>query len=239
MNTSDPIPSGGLQPPPLNPPPTAPEPLAGPLSILEALLREPNRVWHSLRGEDAGRVIAVLLVATAVCAALYGVVIGSFSKGAQLWAAPVKVTLGLFFSVIICLPSLYIFASLGGARTRLVEAVGLTAGLLTQNTLLLVGFAPVAWIFSESTDSVAWMGAMHLAFWFVSCAFGFRFFLAGFEHLNARNLGGIRVWLAMFIVVVLQMSTALRPLVGTADTFLPKEKRFFLKHWFDQTDGGP
>ena len=236
MNTTDPTPSGGLQPPPLNPPAPAPEPLAGPFSILEALLREPNRVWHSLRGEDAGRVIAVLIFATAVCAALYGVVIGSFSKGTQLWAAPVKVTLGLFFSVIICLPSLYIFASLGGARTRLVEAVGLTAGLLTQNTLLLVGFAPVAWIFSESTDSVAWMGAMHLAFWFVSCAFGFRFFLAGFEHLNARNLGGIRVWLALFIVVVLQMSTALRPLVGTADDFLPKEKRFFLKHWLEQTD---
>ena len=147
-------------------------------------------------------------------------------------------TLGLFFSVFICLPSLYIFASLGGARTRLVEAVGLTAGLLTQNTLLLVGFAPVAWIFSESTDSIAWMGAMHLAFWFVSCAFGFRFFLAGFEQLDARNLGGIRVWLVMFVIVVLQMSTALRPLIGTSDDFLPKEKRFFLKHWLEQTDAG-
>ncbi len=238
MNTSDPIPPGTAQPPPLNPPAPVPEPLAGPFSILEALLREPNRIWHSLRGDDAGRVIVVLIAATAVCAALYGVIIGSFSKGTQLWAAPVKVTLGLFFSVIICLPSLYIFASLGGARTRLVEAVGLTAGLLTQNTLLLVGFAPVAWIFSESTDSVAWMGAMHLAFWFVSCAFGFRFFLAGFEQLNARHLGGIRVWLALFIVVVLQMSTALRPLIGTSDDFLPKEKRFFLKYWFEQMDGG-
>ena len=236
MNPSDPTPSGTAQPPPLNPP--TPEPLGGGCSILEALLREPNRVWHALRGDDAGRVIAVLFGTTVICAAFYGLVIGSFSKGTQLWAAPVKVTLGLFFSVIICLPSLYIFASLGGARTRLVEAVGLTAGLLTQNTLLLVGFAPVAWIFSESTDSVAWMGAMHLAFWFISCAFGFRFFLAGFEQLNARNLGGIRVWLALFIVVVLQMSTALRPLIGTSEDFLPKEKRFFLKHWFHQMDDG-
>ena len=236
MNTSDPTPAGTVQPPPLNPP--TPEPLGRGLSILEALLREPNRVWHALRGDDAGRVIAVLFGTTVICAALYGLVIGSFSKGTQLWAAPVKVTGGLLLSVIICLPSLYIFASLGGARTRLIEAVGLTAGLLTQNTLLLVGFAPVAWIFSESTDSIAWMGAMHLAFWFVSCAFGFRFFLAGFEQLNARNLGGIRVWLVMFVIVVLQMSTALRPLIGTSDDFLPKEKRFFLKHWLEQTDAG-
>ena len=90
MNTSDPAPPGTTQPPPLTQP--VPEPLAGPFSILEALLREPNRVWHAFRGDEAGRVIAVLIFATAVCAALYGVVIGSFSKGPQLWAAPVKVT---------------------------------------------------------------------------------------------------------------------------------------------------
>jgi hypothetical protein len=82
------------------------------------------------------------------------------------------------------------------------------------------------------------MGALHLVFWFVSCSFGFRFFVAGFEHLNARDLGGIRVWLVMFVIVVLQMSTALRPLIGTSDDFLPKEKRFFLKHWFEQIEGG-
>ena len=33
-----------------------------------------------------------------------------------------------------------------------------------------------------------------------------------------------------------QMTTALRPIVGTSDDFLPKEKKFFLKHWFEQLD---
>jgi hypothetical protein len=33
------------------------------------------------------------------------------------------------------------------------------------------------------------------------------------------------------VLVVLQMTTALRPIVGTADTFFPTEKRFFLSHW--------
>jgi len=32
---------------------------------------------------------------------------------------------------------------------------------------------------------------------------------------------------------VLQMTTALRPIVGpTQESFLPKEKVFFLTHWF-------
>jgi hypothetical protein len=32
-------------------------------------------------------------------------------------------------------------------------------------------------------------------------------------------------------MVCLQMTTSLRPLVGKADTFLPKQKKFFLTHW--------
>jgi hypothetical protein len=29
------------------------------------------------------------------------------------------------------------------------------------------------------------------------------------------------------------MTAALRPIIGTADTFLPAEKQFFLSHWGD------
>jgi hypothetical protein len=29
------------------------------------------------------------------------------------------------------------------------------------------------------------------------------------------------------------MTTALRPLVGKADTFLPKDKKCFVTHWWD------
>jgi hypothetical protein len=29
------------------------------------------------------------------------------------------------------------------------------------------------------------------------------------------------------------MTTALRPIIGKSDTFLPAEKKFFLAHWSD------
>jgi hypothetical protein len=32
---------------------------------------------------------------------------------------------------------------------------------------------------------------------------------------------------------MLQMTTALRPLVGTSTTFFPAEKKFFIAHWGD------
>src|SRR6202007_2830304 len=103
---------------------------------------------------------------------VYGVVAGTFSGGPQLWIAPAKIALGLMISATICLPSLYIFTCLSGSQARLVEVCGLLSGLLLLMTILLIGFAPVAWIFSQSTDSAMWMGTLHLCFWFIATGFG-------------------------------------------------------------------
>jgi hypothetical protein len=37
----------------------------------------------------------------------------------------------------------------------------------------------------------------------------------------------------IFVLVVLQMTTALRPIVGHADTFFPQDKKFFVSYWGD------
>src|SRR5260370_19047765 len=129
-----------------------------------------------------------------MCTITYGVVVGSFSMGTQLWASPVKIAGGLLVPGVICLPSLYIFACISGSRAGLLELCGLVAGLLMLMSLLLVGFAPVAWLFSQSTESVAWMGALHLAFSFVLTFFGLRFLAQGFSHSQARSTVGLSTW---------------------------------------------
>src|SRR5262249_9755581 len=146
------------------------------------ILRHPRRVMYQLRQPGSGPLIAAMLFVAIVCSLIYGVVVGSFSMGTQLWAAPVKIAGGLLFSALICLPSLYIFACLSGSQARLVEICGLVVGLLMLMTILLIGFAPVAWLFSQSTESVNWMGGLHLAFWFISTLFGLRFLENGFSH---------------------------------------------------------
>jgi hypothetical protein len=188
-------------------------------------------VLFQLRQPGAGRLIAGMLFTSVVCSLIYGAVVGSFSGGVQWWAAPVKIAAGLLISALICLPSLYIFAFLSGSQARLAEIVGLVAGLLMLMTILLIGFAPVAWLFSQSTESVGWMGALHLVFWAVATLFGLRFIEAGFSQSQARSRAGFNTWAIIFVLVILQMTTALRPLVGTADSLLPQEKKSFLSHW--------
>ncbi len=203
------------------------------IAAIDAILRHPRRVMYQLRQPSAGRLIVSMLLAAIFCSLVYGVVAGTFSGDQQLWIAPVKIAMGLMISATICLPSLYIFTCLSGSHARLVEVCGLLAGLLLLMTILLIGFAPVAWIFSQSTGSVAWMGSLHLIFWFIATIFGLRFLEAGFSNSAARSHAGFYTWVIIFLLVAVQMTTALRPIIGTSDTFWPKEKKFFLAHWGD------
>jgi hypothetical protein len=237
-----------LPPPPLYGPvplgenPEDREPVRNAVTAVEAILRQPRRIMYQLRQPAAGRLMLAMVLVALACSLVYGVVVGSFSMGSQLWAAAVKIACGLFISALICLPSLYIFTCLSGSQARLAEMCGLLAGLLMLSTILLVGFAPVAWLFSQSTESIAWMGALHLSFWFISVFFGLRFLETGFSHSKARSSAGLNTWIIIFLLVTLQMTTALRPMVGKASTFLPSEKKFFVTYWgecLNETPPGP
>jgi hypothetical protein len=214
------------------------EPINGIGAAIECILRQPRRVQHALRQAGAPQLIAAMVFVALLCALIYGVVVGTFSRGPQLWIAPLKIAGGLLIASVVCLPSLYIFACLSGSRAKLSEMAGLLGGMLLLMTLLLIGFAPVAWLFSESTSSPGWMGALHLFFWFIATLFGLRFLGAGFAGTQARSQAGLRVWSILFVLVCLQLTTALRPILGKADTVFPgaTEKKFFLKHWYDCLD---
>ena len=247
MNENQPSSHTPPTPPPIPPPINATLPLGehpddripitGPVTAVEAMLRQPRRMIFQLRQSGSGKIIAGLLLVAVLCALVYGLVVGSFSGGEQYWIAPVKIVGGMMVAAIICLPSLFIFSCLAGSQARLMEVFGLVAGLLVLTTILLIGFAPVAWVFSQSTNSVAAMGALHLAFWAVATFFGWRFLKNGFAHLSAQSTGALHVWIIIFVLVCVQMTTALRPILSHSETFFPQEKKFFLAHWFNVLEG--
>jgi len=84
------------------------EPITSLVGAIDAILRQPRRVMYQLRQPGAGRLTLAMLFAAIGCSLVYGLVVGTFSMGTQLWAAPAKIASGLVISALICLPSLYI-----------------------------------------------------------------------------------------------------------------------------------
>ena len=202
----------------------------GPLALVEALLKTPATIVQEAIGRRDRGMLLRLGAIIGVTAAIAGFVMALFSGGLQLVFVPLKLTLGVFCAALLCLPSLHVFSCLAGAGQRLKDTfVALLMGVALMG-ILLVGFAPIAWIFSQATSSVAFMGGLHLAFLLLSSVLGLGLVNRALSAMNRAPVR-TRLWSPLFVLVVLQMTTTLRPLVGPADGALLHPKRFFVSHW--------
>jgi hypothetical protein len=236
MNTNITPGSSPVAPPPLPNTKLDLQPLGSPATfvvVIEALLKQPGRILHECK-QGGSKVPAILFLGAVLGLAVFGTLLGTFSGGVQYWAAPAKVVLGVLTALVICLPSLYIFSALGGIEARLSQIVGMLLAMIALTALLLLGFAPVVWIFSQSTESVLFMGFLVLSFWIIALYFGFRLLVAAAGTFGMSVGHYLLVWMGIFLLVTLQMSTSLRPIIGTSEALLPAEKRFFLEHWLEE-----
>jgi hypothetical protein len=200
--------------------------------LFEALLRRPRELAHVFDGPAFGGLFARLLGIASISLLVFGFVLGCFSRQEQLWLAPVKVLGGMWFAALICYPSLYVFSTLAGARFSPKALLLCMAGSLALGGMLLLGLAPALWIFVESTSSFGFIGFLALLAWMVAMFFALRFIKHCADAAHRVSSGPVLVWSALFLLVTLQLSTTLRPLLGRSDKWIQvEEKRFFLEHW--------
>lgn len=202
------------------------------LQWIDVLLKSPQSIAASIR-QDRFHQNAFVLFMLAMCFhGLYGIIVGSFSGGMQWFAVPAKLALGSALSALMCYPSLYIFSALSGADVKPSHAFFMLTGLLFLTSILLLGFAPVAFVFSCSIRSIGFMGFVHLGIWFISLSFGIRFLNVTLKYLNGKKRSMIYLWGFIFTLTCLQMMVTLSPLLAPSDGFsFLLEKRFFLEHW--------
>ncbi|MEZ6185253.1 MAG: hypothetical protein R3F62_09630 [Planctomycetota bacterium] len=201
--------------------------------LIDALLRDPSAVFEWLRDGGSPRAVGLLAAVTLAIYAGYGVLVGLFSGGAQVYWVPLKLAGGALFCAAICLPSLLVFASLSGGRVRLGQAVGLLVLTNALSALLLVGFAPVAWVFTTSVSSPGFMASIHVLFWGIALYFGLRPLPRGLTRFQATAPRYLGLWIGVFLVTLFQTTTALRPLLGKAQPGVANEPTFFVAHWLD------
>jgi hypothetical protein len=205
-------------------------------NLISKLLRKPLAILYELESKKASwRIPVTLLLISMVSLSVFGFVVGTFAGGDQFWAAPLKIVFGLMFSAAICLPSLYIFACIGGLDAKFSSVLGLLCSLMALSGLMLVGFAPVVWLFSVSSTSVVFLGFILVVLWLISAGFGFSLVFRAGRAMGMTNTGHLFVWCLIFLLVTIQMTTTLRPVVGESEMlFNFSEKKFFLEYWSEQ-----
>jgi hypothetical protein len=194
---------------------------------VDALLRAPGTL---LASSHPNRVLARLVALVATTMATAGFVMASWSGGIQLFLVPLKLVFGMMFAASICLPSLHVFACLSGVGNDL-RTTGLALAMGVGLTgLLLVGFAPITWVFSQATSSAAFVGAVHLIFFVISATIGTGYVKRAMV-VDGHRVGWSGLWSLMFIVTVLQLATTMRPLIGPYSGRLFEPRMSFVEHW--------
>jgi hypothetical protein len=209
------------------------------MQLVDALLKHPQTLYNHARRNDLNAHLVGLLLIFVFCLLGYGLIVGSFSGQTQWVAAPLKILLGTCLTALLCFPSLYILSALSGADLRPAQLFGLLSSALALSGILLSGFAPVAFVFTFSIKTVPFMGFIHLLVWAISLYFGLRHLANGLTALGSGSRQMIKIWAAIFLITLLQMSTTMRPIIGTSDSLLTAEKKFFLTHWLDSLDQAP
>jgi hypothetical protein len=202
----------------------------GPLAVAELLLKAPAKVRDDVLSSRGALVQLTIIVI--VGGAVAGLTAALFSGGIQLLIVPAKSAFGLFACALICLPSLHIFSCLGGGTQSLKATWGALMMGLALSTLLLIGYAPVAWVFSHASSSVAVAGCVHLTSLVGSVALGTRLTQKTLTSMNAETFRRPRKWTALFFLVLFQMVTTLRPFVGPAEDRDSGDLISFVQHLF-------
>ena len=214
-------------------PETPPEPAAG--NVVERLLKAPRSVAFAiLNGKNLAAESKKMLLTAAVCYAVFGFALGLFNGWGVALMDVLKAPFIVIASMLLCFPSLFVFTAVSGSPMTLGRAFALCSACLAMTGLIVVGLAPVAWLFAVSTESLPFVIVMALVIWFVALPFAMRFLrhAQGVGLLN--RTAGLRLWFFVFIIVTLQMTTVMRPILTAPNfTFDAPKKMFFIKHFIE------
>jgi hypothetical protein len=164
--------------------------LAG-FAELDRILRGDLTKVSSLKRDgidvSPGRLSLVIIVSGMI----YGICMGTFAlfrmKGPHAWqivASMVKVPLLFYLTLLVTLPSLYVFNALVGSRLTLGTVVRLLVASLGVMVAVLASLGPIVAFFSVSTTSYPFMLLFNVVVCGVSGALGLSFLLQTLHRLS-------------------------------------------------------
>jgi hypothetical protein len=114
------------------------------------------------------------------------VVLGASHSFLQALSSMVKLPLLFLATLAICLPTLYLFNLVFGARLSMAQAVSLIMVSITVTSVLTLAFAPISLFFLITAQSYSFFKLLNVSILLLTALVGLRFLTAGMRALNAH-----------------------------------------------------
>jgi uncharacterized membrane protein len=153
--------------------------------IIERILRDRSGIWEQIIGErDLPKLILRMLLSSAISLAAFGAVLGASNGWLQALVSTVKLPLLFLVTLAICLPTLYLFNLVFGARLSVLQACALIMVAITVTAVLTFAFAPISLFFLITARSYAFFKLLNVAILGLTALVGLRFLISGMRALN-------------------------------------------------------
>jgi hypothetical protein len=153
--------------------------------IIERILRDRTGIWDQIIAErDLPKLILRMLLSSGISLAAYGAVLGASSGWLQALVSTVKLPLLFLVTLAICLPTLYLFNLVFGARLSVLQACALIMVAITVTSVLTFAFAPISLFFLITARSYAFFKLLNVAILTLTAIVGLRFLTSGMRALN-------------------------------------------------------
>lgn len=182
--------------------------------------------------------ITALLISSSCFFALYGAIIGAFHSPLQVLASAIKLPALYLITLLVCLPTLYIFNVIFGSKESIGQHFTFLLTAVSVIAILLFGFAPVTLFFLITVNDYNFFLLLNVAIFALTGIIGVSFLYQIIKPIADDDTAqGIKVrtnilrfWLGLYGFVGSQLGWTLRPFFGSPgqfELFRPREGNFF------------
>ncbi len=195
------------------------------------------------QSEKLNSKIVSLLFTSFSCFAIYGAIIGATSATPiQMISSAIKLPALYLITLIVCLPTLYIFNAFFGSSNTIRQHWAYLLSAITVIAVLLCGFAPITLFFLLTVNDKFFFLLLNVTIFALTGILGVSFLYRTMKPTAQEEQSGnvkirkniLKFWLGLYGFVGTQLGWTLRPFFGTGSTFeifRPREGSFFTAIW--------
>jgi hypothetical protein len=159
--------------------------VGGSFTIIEYILRDRNHFWLQIHEEQQiGTLIRQMLISSSGALACYGAVLGFSHSWLQAISSAIKLPVLFLLTLLICLPTLYLFNLIFGSKLSMQQALAMVLAAITVTSMMTLAFAPISLFFLISAPNYDFFKLLNVVIFVLTGFIGLRFLTNGMKQIN-------------------------------------------------------